>query len=593
MGNTFAVIGTALGTPGTTDGRRQGTLTGSAVHYRLVAMNGTINVTLQDGRQVSCPVGTSARDLLADAPPPPPGLHYLAALVNNDTASLSRPLHTDCTVHFLTLANPHGWRIYRRSVSFLLAKSVRECFPEASFSVEHSMGTGFYCNFDLPGQRSITQDQLAQIESHLRQLVDRNLPIERRKLSFEAALRRFESEGQQDKHSLLRFRNPPDIVVYECDGFSDLAHGPLAPCTGALDRWALIPYPPGFVLQFPDRENPAEVAPFESQPHLFQIFQEHKRWGRILGVETVGRLNEIIAADEADDFIKISEALHEKKIAQIADRIVERDPPVRWVLIAGPSSSGKTTFAQRLRVQLRVNGKQPVAISVDNYFVDRDQTPRDEAGDFDFEHIEALDLSLFNDHLRRLDRGEKVELPRFNFTEGRKEFHGDTLQIGNGQIVIIEGIHALNPRLTAELPAEHKFHVYVSALTQLNLDANNRISTTDNRLIRRMVRDHQFRGHSALATLERWHSVRRGEKRWIFPFQQEADVVFNSALEYELAVLKPLAEPLLSEVKPMHPQYAEARRLMDFLGCFLAIGSGSIYPNSILREFVGQSAFRY
>jgi uridine kinase len=355
----------------------------------------------------------------------------------------------------------------------------------------------------------------------------------------------------------------------------------------------LIPYPPGFVLQIPSQDNPKELPPFEPQPQLFQIFKEHKEWGRILGVNTVGRLNEIIANKEIGDFIRIAEAFHEKKIAEIADHIYEHREHIKWALIAGPSSSGKTTFAKRLAVQLRVNGLRPVTISVDNYFVNREQTPLDETGKPDFENIETVDLPLFNEHLMRLDKGEEVEMPSFNFEKGCRSDRCEKLRIEADQIVLVEGIHGLNPRLTQALPTSRKLRIYISALTQLNLDSNNRISTTDNRLVRRMVRDNNFRGNSALATLTMWPSVRRGEKTWIFPYQQEADIAFNSALDYELAVLKPFVEPLLVEVKPYHPQYAEARRLLEFLSSFLAVSDHLVPPTSILREFIGRSSFRY
>lgn len=552
-----------------------------------------VTITLHDGRAVECPAQMSVDELLRRAKVRPEGdLPFLGALVNNDVVSLTYPLEVDAEVTPLTMTDPHGWRIYRRSLAFMLAKAVKDLFPEARFSIEHSLGSGLYCNFDEKGQHGITQEQLSAIESRLLELVRRDIPIRRWKISFAAAVARFEKEGQLDKFNLLRFRNPPKIVVYTCDDFTDLAHGPLAPSTGALSHFNLIAYPPGFVIQYPEREIAPRMEPFERQPHLFQIFREHKEWGRVVEVQTVGQLNEIIARGEASDFIKISEAYHEKKIAQLADAILARGA-AKWVCIAGPSSAGKTTFSKRLAVQLRVNGLRPVMISVDDYFVERSRTPLDESGQPDFEHIETIDLELFNEHLRKLDTGKEVELPRFNFGLGTREYKGHRLRIAPDQLVIIEGIHALNPRLTESLPAKHKFKIYISALTQLNLDRNNRIPTTDNRLVRRMVRDHQFRGNPALRTLQMWPSVRRGEKRWIFPYQKEADAAFNSALDYELAVLKTLAEPLLREVKPYHPQYVEARRLLDFLECFLGVTVDQVPPTSILREFTGQSSFRY
>lgn len=555
-------------------------------------MTKTITVTFEDGRRCECPIDTPVSALLpgrADAC----GRHYVGAVVNNQVVTLVFKLEVDSHVRFLTFADPLGWRIYRATASFLLAKVVKELFPAARFSVEHSLGTGFYCSFGLDGADGIAEEQLKAIDARMRELVALDLPIERRKVNYGDAVRIFEQSRQPDKLNLLRFRNPPKVVIYQCGDFCDLSHGPLATSTAALTHFGLVRHQPGFVIQFPDRSVPPRIPPLKAEPQLFHIFQEHKRWGRILDVSNVGRLNEIIAAKEIADFIRIAEALHEKKIAQIADHIAHHRDRIRWVLIAGPSSSGKTTFAKRLAVQLRVNGLRPVTVSVDNYFVNREQTPRDEHGQYDYEHIEAIDLALFNEHLARLDAGERVELPSFNFHVGRREYRGEYLQLAADQLVILEGIHCLNPRLTAELPARRKYRIYVSALTQLNLDSNNRISTTDNRLVRRLVRDYQFRGHSALQTFSMWPSVRRGEKTWIFPFQDEADIAFNSALDYELAVLKPFVEPLLAEVKPDHSQYVEARRLQEFLSSFLPVPADLVPPTSILREFIGNSSFRY
>jgi uridine kinase len=445
----------------------------------------------------------------------------------------------------------------------------------------------------MEGKSGICAEQLIAIEHHMRAICDRDVSIERRKIAFTEAMQRFEREKQWDKYNLLRFRNPPKIATWWCEDFWDIDHGPLTSSTGTLALFRLVAYPPGFVLLMPTLDDPKVLPPLEPQPQLFQIFQEHKEWGRILGVNTVGRLNEIIANREIGDFIKIAEAFHEKKIAQVADHICQNRGQIKWALIAGPSSSGKTTFAKRLAVQLRVNGLRPVTISVDNYFVNREKTPRDEKGEPDFENIETVDLALFNEHLTKLDRGEEVDVPSFNFEKGAREYHGEKLRIAPDEIVLIEGIHGLNPRLTEALPTAHKFRIYISALTQLNLDSNNRISTTDNRLVRRLVRDNNFRGNSALATLNMWPSVGRGEKTWIFRFQQEADIAFNSALDYELAVLKPFVEPLLAEVKPRHPQYAEARRLQEFLSSFLNVSDRLVPPTSILREFIGHSSFRY
>ncbi|NQT94183.1 MAG: nucleoside kinase, partial [Lentisphaerae bacterium] len=533
----------------------------------------TITITLEDDATRACPAGTVVGTLAPD-PSSGEGLPFLGALVNNDVSSMSYPLTVNSEVKFLTASDPHGWRIYRNSLCFLLAKTVREMFPEAIFSVEHSFGLGLYCSFSMADdvvEEGITAERLDQLDAGMRATVDMNVPIERRKVAYVDAIHTLSDDGQTEKLNLLRYRNPPRVVIHWCERFSDLAHGPLVPDTGMLDQFQLIPYGPGFVLHMPDRSDPTCIPPFKDQPHLFQVFREHKEWGRILGVSTVGRLNEIIDAGEIEDFIMTAEALHEKKVARIADQVAEQKHRVKLILIAGPSSAGKTTLSKRLSTQLRVNGVQPVSVSTDDYFVGKGKNPLDEDGRPDYEHIEAVDLDLFNEHLMKLIGGEAVELPRFDFAAKKRVPSGKTLRIGADQILIIEGIHGLNPRLTAMVPDERKFRLYVSALTQLSVDANNRISTTDNRLMRRIVRDHKYRGYSALDTLRRWPSVRRGEKRWIFPFQKEADLAFNSALDYELAVLKPLVEPLLMQVKPSDPEYAEARRLTEFLLSFLPI----------------------
>ncbi len=567
-------------------------LRASAVESRVMHRKGKITARLCDGREVTCAFGTPVEALLeqeTDAN----GRHYIGAMVNNMVVTLEFLLEVDSDVRFLTFADSNGWRIYRATACYLLAKVVKDLFPEARLTIEHSMGTGFFCSFEQDQQDGIHQDQLDAIREGLRSLIAHNAPIERRKIVYAEAVRHFEAQNQHDKAHLLKYRNPPKVVVYTCEGYTDLAHGPLAHTSGAVTHVDLIHVAPGFVIQFPDRSIPPRIPALRPQPQLFKVFQEHKKWGRILGVNTVGRLNEIIASKESADFIRIAEALHEKKIAKIADQVKAERERIKFILIAGPSSSGKTTFAKRLSVQLRVNGLNPVAISVDNYFVDRDRTPRDENGDFDFEHIEAIDLELFNRHLVELMEGKAIDLPRFNFEQGIKEYNGNMLQLCGDQVVILEGIHCLNPRLTEAIAAGNKFKIYISALTQLNLDSHNRIATTDNRLVRRLVRDNQFRGHSALTTMKMWPSVRRGEKTWIFPYQEEADLAFNSALDYELAVLKPFVEPLLAEVKPDDPQYGEARRLQDFLASFLGIPHDLVPPTSLLREFIGKSSFRY
>lgn len=555
----------------------------------------TIRIRFDTGETIECAPRTALRDILPSATAPN-GLPYIAALLHNDTISLNYPVDMEGDVKLLTMTDPQGWHVYHRSLAFLLAKAVKELYPAAVFSVDYAMGDGLFCNFEsTPGARDggLTHEQLDAIRKHLRALISKNIPIERKKISFEDVSRLLAEARQTDKLNLLRFRNPPRVVIHICDGFYDLAQGPLVPHTGALHLYELLHYPPGFILLLPEPGNGTTVAPLRELPHLSSIFRERKDWVRTMGVGTVGRLNEIVVNGDISDFIKVSEALHEKNVARIADTIHQRRDKVRMILVAGPSSSGKTTFAKRLAIQLRVNCCRVFTLGLDNYFHEHSRTPHDAAGNPDFEHINALDLELFNDHMNQITAGAEIELPEFNFETKLREYKGKALKLVKDDLLIIEGIHGLNPLLTRMVPEAAKFRVYVSALTQLSLDANNRISTTDNRLIRRMVRDHKYRSHSALKTLRMWPSVRRGEKQWIFPFQENADATFNSALDYELAVLKPIAEPLLMEVKPYDPEYAEARRLTAFLSNFIGISDREVPNTSMLREYIGRSSFKY
>lgn len=551
-----------------------------------------IRISLNGAGVEECAPPVRLSDVLADAvaaselPP-------IGALVNNEVVSLNHSLEVEADIHLLTLRHPQGWHIYRRSLCFVLAMAVREVFPEARFAVEHSLGSGFYCRFERDHEEGVTLDALTRLEDAMRETIAADRPIESKKLSYAAAVDYFKQTGTNDKYNLLRFQNPPMIDVHLCGDFIDLAHGVRATRTGALQWFKLIPYESGFVLQFPERDQAPEMSVFEPQPHLFNIFKEHKQWGRILNVRTVGDLNVITAHGDIPDFIRTAEALHEKKIARIADRLAASDDPVRYIFIAGPSSSGKTTLAKRLAVHLKVNGIRALDISLDDYFIDRDKSPLGDDGKPDFEHLNAIDIDFFQEQLLAIDSGAVVPRPRYSFEQGSRVYRGEELALAEHEVVIIEGIHGLNPRLIEQLPHEKVKRIYVSALTQLNLDFNNRISTTDNRLLRRIVRDHKYRGHDALTTLRMWPSVRKGEKRWIFPYQQEADFAFNSALDYEIAVLRLMVEPLLAEVKPWHEEYAQARRLLDFVRSFLSVPPQWIPPTSILREFIGQSNFRY
>jgi len=555
-------------------------------------MKKTITITLESGQKIPCPSQTLVGELISDPIDPSSGLPYLGALVNNELVTFGYTLDIDSTVRFVTMASHGGMQIYVRSLSFLLAKAVKDLYPSSHFSVEHALGPGLYCEFENEEQRGIAEEQVEAIDTYMRDLIAEDKSIIRQRISYTAAIDKFTRNGQEDKLSLLRFTNTPKIVTYVCGNFSDLATGPMTRSAGPLRYFKLIPYETGFVLQMPTRDQAPQIPEFKPIPVLTETFKEYNRWGRILGINTVGRLNEIIAANEIEDFVKVAEALHEKKIAAIADQIASTKS-VKWVLIAGPSSSGKTTFAKRLATQLRVNGLRPVTLGTDDYFVDRSQTPLTPEGEYDFEHLQAVDVPVLNKDLADLDAGREIKRPTFDFHTGTRHYKGKTLQLEEDQVVVLEGIHSLNPALTTSLPDERKFLIYISALTQLNLDNNNRIPTTDNRLLRRMVRDHRYRGHSAAKTLEMWQNVGRGERTWIFPFQEQAQAVFNSALDYELAILSVLARPLLSEIKPHQPEYAEARRMQEFLSHFIPLSPEITPTTSIIREFVGGSDFNY
>ncbi len=557
--------------------------------------NRMVKVKFEHGAEQEVEAGIALSQILAKYPDTKKGIDYpvLGALVNNEFVSVEYRIETDSTVRILGYRDSYGQRVYRHTIAFLLAKVAHELFPGCDFAVEHSLSKGLYCSFRLGDAQGVTKEQLAKLDAALRKLFDSKAAIDRIKITYDEAIAHFEKAGAKDKLNLLRYKNSSKVSVYKCGEFMDLANQPLANNAAALGNYKLIAYEQGFVAMGPDRMDLNTFPPFEPAHYIYDVFKGHKDWGRIVRVRTVGDLNERIAKKKIDDFIDVNEAYQEKRIALLAEQIVQRRGHVKWILIAGPSSSGKTTFSKRLSLQLKASGMNAKPISLDNYFVGRDLTPKDENGEVDFEHIEALDLNLVHDQLARLDAGERLELPYFNFHTGKREWKGEMMHIGPDDVVVLEGIHGLNPRLTSSIPVEHKFRIYISALTQLNIDSNNRISTTDNRLIRRMVRDNNFRSHSALKTLQMWPKVRRGEKTWIFPFQKEADVAFNSALDYELAVLRPFAEPLLAEIKPSMPEYAEAVRIQQFLANFLVIPTDRVPPTSVIREFIGKSFFQY
>lgn len=511
-----------------------------------------------------------------------------AVIINNTLKDMHYVLDKSCNLQLIFPDSEDGMRIYRRTVAFLLIKACRDLYPEQTLIIKHSLSNGLYCEF-LEWKPSL-QD-IENIAQRMQEMIARNLPIHKLTLPKEEARSIFARQGQMDKVKLLEFRDKDKVRIYELDGFYEYFYGSMFPSTGMINTFRLLNYPPGLILQTPEKEHPRHIVDYLEQPKLAQVFHEAKKWAEMLDTPHVAALNDIITSGRAGDLIRVNEALHEKKIAYIADRICS-DPNIRLVLISGPSSSGKTTFAQRLLIQLRVNGRRPVTISLDDYFIDRDLTPRDEDGELDFEALEALKLDLFNDHLLRLINGEEVETPIYNFKKGTCEPRGRMTRVPPGEPIIIEGIHGLNERLTCSIPREMKFKIYISALTQLNIDYTNRIPTTDSRLLRRIVRDSRTRGYSAKATLNRWPSVRRGEDRNIFPFQENADVMFNSSLVYELSVLRPYVEPLLLEITEEYPEHVEAKRLLKFLSYFQSLSTSEIPPNSIIREFVGGSCFK-
>lgn len=511
-------------------------------------------------------------------------------LENNKMRELFRKVKDGAAVTFLTTGQIDGYNTYRRSATLLLLKAIYDVEgmdAVRGMKVEFSAGEGYYVS---SRKMPVNEETLARIENRMKELVGQNLPIEKRSIPVEEAIEHFTRHGMTDKARLFRFRRSSSVNVYLLDGFEDYYYGYMVPSTGYLKYFKLIPYDEGFVLEFPPRKTPETFGPFREQPKVFQTLKNSTKWGEILNVGTVGALNEQISEGNVGNIILAQEAIMEKGLGDIAAEIASR-PDKKLIMIAGPSSSGKTTFSHRLSIQLMAHGLKPHPIAVDNYFVERVDTPKDENGQYNFECLEAMDIELFNQQMSALLRGEKVFLPTFNFITGMKEYKGNSLKLGPEDVLVIEGIHCLNDALSYSLPAENKFKIYVSALTQMNIDEHNRIPTTDGRLIRRMVRDARTRGASAQKTISMWPSVRRGEDENIFPYQESADVVFNSALIYELAVLKQYAEPLLFGIRPEDPEYLEAKRLLKFLNYFQGIDSNLIPGNSILREFIGGSFF--
>lgn len=541
----------------------------------------------------SFPIGISLLDIYSGF-----GLNMpygpVNAKVNNKVESLTFRVYNNKDVEFQDIYTSSGMRTYVRSLCFILCKAVEDLYPNGSIMLEHPVSKGYYCQLKL--DRSIGLDDIHRIKQRMKEIIAEDLPFVRYEKHTTEVVELFRQKGMNDKVHLLETSDNLYSYYYTLGDTIDYYYGSLLPSTGYIHLFDLIKYYDGLLLQVPNRSNPDKLEEILKQEKMLEVFKEHRRWNQILGIGTVGDFNKACNAGYATELINVSEALQEKRISQIADEIFHRGQqghPVKLILISGPSSSGKTTFSKRLSVQLMANGLKPYPISLDDYFVNREDTPKDENGNYDYESLYALDLDFFNQQLQALLKGEEVELPRFNFTTGKREWSGKHLRVDDNMILILEGIHALNPELTSHIPTESKFKIYVSALTTILLDDHNYIPTTDNRLLRRIIRDYKYRGYSAEDTISRWPSVRAGEEKWIFPYQENADVMFNSALLFELAIIKDYAEPILRKVPNNRPEYSEAYRLRKFLGYFVPLQDKELPPTSLLREFLGGSSFRY
>ena len=512
----------------------------------------------------------------------------MACKISNEVKSLNAKLEKDCNLALIDYTTSDGSRIYVRGLTFVLLKAFEELYPEYKILVNYSLGHSIYCE-DLNG-KEITEEMTEKVFNKMKDIVLENLEFTKVEMSLDEAKAIYEKQNMQDKLGLIANRTKPYVSLYSCGDTYNYFYGVMPISTKYMKYFDLVKYEKGVLLVYPRRYTPTEVVKIKETKKLYNTFEEYEKIHRILKVQNVSELNNWVKSGNIGELIRISEALHEKKIAQIAD-MVAADKNKKIVLIAGPSSSGKTTFAQRLGIQLRVNGLKTITLSMDNYFVNRENTPRDENGNYDFECLEAIDIELFNEQLSKLLNGEEVELPTFDFTTGTRRYLGNTAKLHENEIIVIEGIHGLNEKLTSSIPRENKFKIYISALTALNIDDCNRISTADSRLLRRTLRDSKYRNHNAVATIKMWPSVRRGEEKYIFPFQEDADVMFNSSLVYEAAVLKSFVEPVLAAVSKEAEEYSEAKRLYEFLGYFLPIGTEEIPINSIIREFIGGGCF--
>ncbi len=547
--------------------------------------------TVQTGEEIrSVKAGTTLQELAREYQDRYPD-EIVLAYVNGRLEELHKKIRQDCIVSFETTAGQTGHDTYDRSMCFLLVTAIYEVCDRADIDkvrIHYSIGKGYYCTVE--GNQTVDEAFLDSVDARMRKMAEEAIPIKKRTIPTDDAIALFHEQGMYDKEKLFRYRRSSRVNVYRINDFEDYFYGYMVPDTSYLRYFKLYPYDEGFVLQLPDISSPKVVPPFDPPRKLFNVLKESTKWGDMQGIETVGDLNDRITGGDVSEVVLVQEALQEKKIADIAGQIAD-SASVKFVLIAGPSSSGKTTFSHRLSVQLRASGMTPHLISVDNYFVEREENPVDENGDLDFECLEAVDVELLNRQLGELLEGKEVALPTFDFVTGHKVYTAPPLRLGGSDVLLIEGIHCLNPRLTPDLDDASKFKIYISALTQLNVDEHNRISTTDGRLIRRIVRDSRTRGTSARETIERWDAVRRGEEQNIFPYQEQADVMFNSALVYELAVLKPYAEAQLFDIDREDPVYQEAKRLLKFLDYFVGIDSEYVPTNSLLREFIGGGCF--
>ena len=514
----------------------------------------------------------------------------VSAKVNNKVEGLHYRVYHNKDIEFLNLLSPSGIRTYTRSLFLVLCKAVHDLYPTSSVVIDIPVSNGYYCNLKLGHE--ITTEDVDRIRTRMQEIIDAKMPIQRYETTTEEAVKMFTELGDIQKAKLLKSSGSLYCVYYVLDDYKDYYYGSMLTNTSQLHLFGLEPYFDGVLLRIPSTQDPSKLGELIRQDKMFEVFKEHHRWQSILGIKTVGDFNEAVKNGLATDLINVSEALQEKKISQIADTIAARKE-IKVVLIAGPSSSGKTTFCKRLSVQLLASGVKPVQISLDDYFVNRTETPKDENGELDYESIYALNIPLINEQFNALFRGEEVELPKYNFQTGMSEKSGKKLHLGDNNILLVEGIHALNPALTEQIADDKKFKIYASALTTILLDDHNYIPTTDNRLLRRIVRDYKYRGCSAQETIHRWPSVRAGENKWIFPYQEQADVMFNTALLFELAVIKPQAEEVLEQVPENCEEYAEAYRLHKFLKYFAPLPFRNLPPTSLLREFLGGSSFKY